>query len=51
MELFLDVIQFLYSLMEHLRHVENIYHFRFVDLLLIFCFLFSLEIQYINHHA
>ena len=42
LKLVLDVIQFLLNLMQQLTHIENIYHFYFLDLLP-FSFLSSLE--------
>ena len=31
MKLFLDVIQFLYNLMQQLPHIENVYHLHFAS--------------------
>ena len=37
--------------MQSLPHIESIYHLYFVDLLLLFSFISSLENQYMNHHV
>ena len=51
MKLFLDGIRFLYNLMQQLPHIESTYYLHFAGLLLIFCFLSSLENQYTIHHV
>ena len=49
LKIFLGAIQFLLNLMQLLQHIEKIYFFHFLDLLLLF--LSSQENQFMNHHV
>ena len=49
LKIFLGAIQFLRNLMQLLQHIEKIYFFHFLDLLLLF--LSSQENQFMNHHV